>query len=83
MIQGLKEPAGLVAQYSTEPKDRLLGAWYREPNDDGMKKTDDLSITFHIVSYLGKRAGLAKIIATTLAMKDKSILLVGLKEAGT
>ena len=65
------------------PKTGYWGAWYREPNDDGMKKTDDLSITFHIVSYLGGNVpDWQKIIATTLAMKDKKYPLGWLERSG-
>jgi hypothetical protein len=48
-----------------------------------MKKTDDLSITFHIVSYLGGNVpDWQKIIATTLAMKDKKYPLGWLERSG-
>jgi hypothetical protein len=54
------------------PETGYWGAWYRRPKDGGIKKTDDLSITFHIVSYLkGNVPDWPKIIATTLAIKDQ------------
>ena len=54
------------------PETGYWGACYRAPNDARIKKTDDLSITFHIVSYLkGNVPDWQKIIATTLAIKDK------------
>ena len=59
------------------------GAWYRETNDGGIKKTDDLSITFHIVSYLnGNVPDWQKIIATTLSIKDKKYPLGWLERSG-
>ena len=54
------------------PETGYWGAWYRRPNDAVIEKTDDLSVTFHIVSYLqGNVPDWPKIIATTLAIKDK------------
>ncbi len=54
------------------PETGYWGAWYRIPNDTTIKKTGDLSITFHIVSYLhGNVPDWQKIIATTLAIKNK------------
>lgn len=65
------------------PKTGYWGAWYSEPNDGGIKKTDDLSITFHIVSYLnGNVPDWQKIIATTLAIKDKKYPLGWLEGTG-
>jgi hypothetical protein len=59
------------------------GAWYRQLKNGGIKKTDDLSITFHIVSYLrGNVPDWQKIIATTLAMKDKKYPLGWLERSG-
>ena len=54
------------------PETGYWGAWYRRPNGGGIVKTNDLSITFHIVSYLqGNVPDWPKIIATTLAIKDQ------------
>jgi hypothetical protein len=52
------------------PDTGYWGAWYRSGNQ--ITKTNDLSITFHIVSYLhGEVPDWPKIIDTTLAMKDR------------
>jgi hypothetical protein len=65
------------------PKTGYWGAWYLEPNEGGIKKTDDLSITFHVVSYLrGNVPDWQKIIATTLAIKDKKYPLGWLERSG-
>ena len=65
------------------PKTGYWGAWYHELDDGGIKKTDDLSITFHIVSYLnGNVPDWQKIIATTLAIKDKKYPLGWLERSG-
>ena len=46
------------------------GEWYK--TGDRLTKTDQLSITFHIISYLkGKITDWPKVIDTTLAIKDK------------
>jgi hypothetical protein len=46
------------------------GAWYK--TRDGIKKTNGLSLTFHIISYLkGDITDWPKVIDTTLAIKDK------------
>lgn len=55
------------------PKTGYWGAWYKDKK--GITKTDDLSITYHIIAYL-KRAGVevkhwGKIFETTLRMKDE------------
>lgn len=50
-----------------DPKTGYWGAWYRD--GDEVKHTNDLSITFHIVSYLdGKVNHRDKMAATTLAI---------------
>jgi hypothetical protein len=65
------------------PETGYWGAWYHQPNDGGIKKTNDLSITFHIVSYLmGNVPDWQKIIATTLAIKDKKYPLGWLERSG-
>jgi len=54
------------------PETGYWGAWYRRPTGGGIEKTNDLSITFHIVSYLqGDVPDWPKIVATTLAIKDQ------------
>ena len=54
-----------------DPKTGYYGGWYQR-SDGTIRKTADLSITFHIVSY--RRKGSARIremMATTLACKDE------------
>jgi hypothetical protein len=52
------------------PESGYWGAWYRTPS--GIVKTDDLSITFHIVSYRkGDVPKLNAIAETTLRIKDQ------------
>ena len=54
------------------PETGYWGAWYRNSKNGKIEKTDDLSITFHIVSYLnGNVPDWQKIITTTLKNKDK------------
>jgi hypothetical protein len=63
------------------PETGYWGAWYRRKNDGSIEKTDNLSITFHIVSYLhGNVPDWPKIISTTLAIKDKEYPLGWLEE---
>jgi hypothetical protein len=51
------------------PDTGYWGAWYRQ--DEKIIKTDDLSITFHIVSYRqGRVSRWPQIIATTLAIRE-------------
>lgn len=53
-----------------DPKTGFWGCWYRL-KDGGIRKTADMSATFHIVHYRdGKVKHWPQIIATTLAMKD-------------
>jgi hypothetical protein len=53
-----------------DPKTGFLGAWYRTPA--GLRKTADLSCTFHVVDYTdGKIGHWPEIVRTVLAMRDK------------
>lgn len=53
-----------------DPKTGFWGCWYRL-KDGSIRKTADMSATFHIVHYRdGKVNHWPQIIATTLAMKD-------------
>ncbi|MCX6111890.1 MAG: hypothetical protein NTY22_01185 [Proteobacteria bacterium] len=52
------------------PRTGFWGAWYKDGNR--IIKTDDLSITFHIISYRKDKIKLwKKIVATILEIKDK------------
>ncbi len=52
-----------------DPKTGFWGTWYQTPG--GIRKTADMSTTFHIMHYRdGKIKHWPQIIATTLAMKD-------------
>ena len=52
-----------------DPETGYWGAWYRETGR--IRKTNDLSITFHILSYRGGMVGRARQIAeTTLAIRN-------------
>jgi len=54
-----------------DPKTGSFGGWYRL-EDGSIRKTADLSVTFHIVSY--RRESIRRVpemIQTTLAMKDQ------------
>jgi hypothetical protein len=52
------------------PDTGYWGAWYK--NGNHLTKTDGLSLTFHIISYLkGEVTDWPKVIDTTLAIKDK------------
>jgi hypothetical protein len=52
------------------PETGYWGEWYK--TGDRITKTDQLSITFHIISYLkGAISDWTKVIDTTLAIKDK------------
>ncbi len=64
------------------PESGYWGAWYRR-SDGGIVETNDLSITFHIVSYLnGNVPDWPKIIGTTLAIKDRRYPLGWLERGG-
>jgi hypothetical protein len=56
-------------------RDPVTGYWgqqYLRHNPDRIEKTADLSMTFHIISYLqGDISNWAQTIATTLAIKDQ------------
>lgn len=53
-----------------DPKTGFWGCWYRM-KDGSIRKTADMSATFHIVHYRdGKVKHWPEIIATTMAMKD-------------
>lgn len=53
-----------------DPETGYWGAWYQ--SGDQIKKTADMSITFHVVRFLkGHVPDWPKIIDTTLAVKDK------------
>jgi hypothetical protein len=65
------------------PETGYWGAWYRSPRDGAIERTNDLSITFHIVSYLkGDVPDWPKIIGTTLAIKDRRYPLGWLERGG-
>lgn len=54
-----------------DPATGYWGGWYRR--DGRVEKTTDLSITFHIISYLdGEVPDWPRILDTTLAMKDRA-----------
>ena len=54
------------------PETGYWGARYLRHDPDKIETTDDLSITFHIISYLdGKVTDWPKVIATTLATKNQ------------
>jgi hypothetical protein len=64
-----------------DPETGYWGAWYK--SGDRIKKTADLSITFHIVSYLkGEVPDWPKIIDTTLAIKDQQYPLGWIESGG-
>lgn len=57
-------------QHWQDPKTGYFGGWYRLP-DGSIRKTADLSVTFHIASY--RRDNLKRIpemVRTTIAFKD-------------
>ena len=55
-----------------DPETGFWGAWFRTKNGE-LHKTDDLSMTFHIISYLnGDVPDLDKVMSTTLAMKKNA-----------
>ena len=59
-----------LMNYARNPETGYWGAWYK--TGDHITKTDGLSITFHIISYLkGEVTDWPKVIDTTLAIKDK------------
>ena len=65
--------AAALTQYTDEhwqdSETGYWGAWYRD--GDRLHKTQDLSITFHILSYRGGRVNLLdKIAATTFAIRN-------------
>ncbi|WP_144241001.1 hypothetical protein [Fimbriimonas ginsengisoli] len=52
-----------------DPQTGFFGAWYKTPT--GLRKTADLSCTFHVAHYLdGKIGRWPQIVRTVLAMKD-------------
>ncbi|MCX6954330.1 MAG: hypothetical protein NTV51_19435, partial [Verrucomicrobia bacterium] len=54
-----------------DPATGYWGGWYRR--DGRIEKTTDLSITFHIISYLdGEVPDWPRILDTTLAIKDRA-----------
>ena len=60
----------LLLNRMRDPETGYWGAWFK--TKDGMVKTTDLSLTFHIVSYLGGDVpDWPKLLATTLAIKDR------------
>lgn len=63
------------------PDTGYWGAWYRK--DGRIIKTDDLSISFHIVSYRqGRVKRWPEIIATTLAIRDREYPYGWLEDVG-
>jgi hypothetical protein len=57
--------------YWQDPKSGFFGAWYRLPNGE-IRKTADISITFHVVSYRRDSIGrIPELIRTTLAFRDQ------------
>jgi hypothetical protein len=59
-----------LMNHARNPETGYWGAWYK--TGDRITKTDGLSITFHIISYLkGEITDWPKVIDTTLAIKDK------------
>ncbi|HUI08359.1 MAG TPA: HXXEE domain-containing protein [Verrucomicrobiae bacterium] len=65
------------------PDTGYWGPWYRRPTDGTIFKDADLSMTFHIVSYLkGNVPDWPKIIATTLANKNQKYPHGWLEESG-
>jgi hypothetical protein len=66
---------------SRDPETGYWGEWYK--SDNRIKKTTDLSITFHIVSFLhGEVPDWPKIIDTTLAIKDRNYPLGWIEGGG-
>lgn len=60
----------IVDERWQNPKTGYWGAWYETDGD--MEKSDDLSITFHIVAYRGGDVPhLDKIVATTLNLREQ------------
>lgn len=60
----------IVDERWQNPTTGYWGAWYE--TDDGLTKSDDLSITFHIVAYRnGDVPHLDKIVATTLNLREQ------------
>ncbi len=60
-----------LMQTARDPATGYWGGWYRR--DGRIEKTTDLSITFHIISYLdGAVPDWPRIIDTTLAIKDRA-----------
>jgi hypothetical protein len=60
----------LLLNRMRDPDTGYWGAWFKTA--DGMVKTNDLSLTFHIVSYLqGDVPDWPKLLDTTLAIKDQ------------
>ncbi|MEM9044073.1 MAG: hypothetical protein AAGC81_05220 [Pseudomonadota bacterium] len=65
LAQSLRE---FVDEKWQDPESGYWGAWFRQ--DGEIKKTNDLSITFHIISYRGGDVALKKEIGqTTMAIK--------------
>ncbi len=68
--QMAKELAKIVDERWQNPVTGYWGAWYE--TDGKIVKSDDLSITFHIVAYRGgKVPHLEKIVATTLNLREQ------------
>lgn len=62
---------GWLMKTARDPATGYWGGWYRR--DGRIEKTTDLSITFHIVSYLdGEVPDWPRLIDTTLAIKDRA-----------
>ncbi|MBV8653531.1 MAG: hypothetical protein JO255_18860 [Alphaproteobacteria bacterium] len=60
----------LLLEKMRDPATGYWGAWFQ--TSDGLLKTTDLSLTFHIVSYLeGEVPDWPRLIDTTLAIKDE------------
>ena len=65
-----KELAKIIDEKWQNPSTGYWGAWYEI--DEKLVKTDDLSITFHIVAYReGKVPNLQKIVETTLNLREQ------------
>lgn len=64
-----------------DPATGFFGEWYRTP--EGIKKTADMSCTFHVVSYRhGKVGHWPALVNTVLAMKDGEFPFGWLAEGG-
>lgn len=69
-----------IHQHWQNPESGYWGAWIRRRNGT-LTKTDDLSITFHLLSYLkGNVSRLDKIFKTTLAIRNSQYPLGWLEE---